>query len=861
MSAKYKRIRQTDESLPAPLRWLTRAFSSITLSVTLLCMVAAYGVLGSLPVYFMAIGAAWLVVVVVVMGTMIAGCVQISRDPKRSKRSKTVICLLGLAGAVGMTIGVCGAVYGWIDAMPVFLKHKATIIYRLPAIEMNETEFFGWWPLQLILLLFVVNLIWATIRRIEFSIPRLGVLTVHTGIVVTALGSVFYSQLKVEGDMFIVRSDLPGGRSVSFFYDRKMPAMFVSVDSTPAMQFALPELPRYNDYAAGELAIKLHEKPGFVDRFSKDLRITIPGFYAYAEFEQMWVESPPPPPESSPKSSPEVPSEVSSKSAPEVSPPRKVQTHGAGLGTSLQTYRKPSSLDPTKLPTVQQKPPAAGQKLPGTAALVVAMGDAEAPSDGPRFTMPADRPAERMIEDDRFAVEYLHAPSRQRLMDLMAQTPVNAKHALLVEVPSQNYRGVVAIEPGLSFDVGETGYAITVEEIGPYELPFVTEGYRGAADTHARLSITRPGPSKPIQRYALHRYPERSQDFVEGQRGDPALDIRTVYLDQSKIQVHLITAPPPTASAGEVPAIESANAHAEGLWVLLRVAGIKPIFSPLTEGKMPLVNPSRANAWMHVVDRLEHAVEVQQPRITAKALRDPKIEGTYEKAIVQVRVEVDLRDEDFKLTGETFSQTVMLRQMPYLEQRGGEMQPATVVVPGYGTVEIAFGRRRQNLPFAVAMTDFEMTPYPGSTIPRDFQSDLLIYRVDEDGLAAGAPDRFSPRLNNPATVYSPHTSLQLRRIKLSQAGWDPGDPNTSAAMKKRRDDNGRLINQQRFTILGVGNNVGIRVIALGGILVAIGIPWAFYVKPWMIKRKAKKFNASLKARQAATSEPLAAKHG
>lgn len=786
MSAKYKKIKQADEALPAPLRWLTRAFSSITLSVFLLIGVAIYGALGSVPVYFMLVGLAWLVIFGGLVGAVGWGSVKIANRPHWTARRKLLIGGLALLGTIAAASALCWEAYLLIDAMPIFVEHKATVIYRLPAIEMNETEFFGWWPLQILLLLFVINMVWATVRRIEFSLPRLGVLTVHTGIVTMALGSVFYSQLKVEGDMFIVRSDLPGARPVSHFYDRKMPAMFVSVDRAPAVQFELPELPRYNDYAPGELDIKLHEKPGFTDRFGDDLRLTIPGFIAYGELESTWVEAP------------------------------------AAPGNQ-------------------------GIPLPGTGpALTLAMGDQDASGDGPRFTLPAARPADRVLENEGWAVEYLHAPSAQRLNDLMSEAPVGARHALRVEIPAKNYRQVWAITPGDAFDVGDTGYRIAVEEIGPYGLPFVTEGYRGAADTQTTLRITRPGPVKPLQRFALHRYPERTQDFVDGNRGDPAPDIRTTYLDQSKIQVHLFTDPPPPEvfpAIADVPSelVEQAG----GLWVLLRIAGIKPVISPLVEGKLPLVDPTRDSAWLHVVDRLEHAVPAQQPVVTPKALRDPKIEGTYEKALVPVLVEADLRDENFELTGETFSQTVTLRQMPYLEQQGGEMRPQTVSVPGYGNVEVSFSRRRLALPFAVAMTDFEMTPYAGSDIPRDFQSDLLVYPVDDSGQPDGAPERYFPRLNNPAVVRAQDAPLRLSKIKLSQAGWDPGDPETSPRDKQLRDEQGRFINQQRFTILGVGNNVGVRVVALGGVLIALGIPWAFYVKPWMIKRRAKKFNASL----------------
>ncbi len=793
MSAKYKRVKQADLALPAPLRWLTRAFSSITLSVCLLILVALYGAAGSMPFYFLLIGVVWAMILAGLVAALVTIGVKLGQQSAWSGIKKLLVGSVGLIGSIGLAVLLASQSYALIDSLPVFEQHKATKVYKLPAIEMNETEFFGWWPLQVILLLFVVNMVWATIRRIEFSIPRLGVLTVHTGIVTMALGSVFYSQLKLEGDMFIVRSDLPGARPVSHFYDRKMPAMFVSVDRAPSVQFELPELPRYNEYPIGDLDIKLHDKPGFADRFGDDLRITIPGFIAYGELEPVWLDAP-----------------------------------------------------------AETAPPGAGP------ALTLAMGDKDEPGEGPRFTLTAARPADRVMEDAGWSLEYLHAPSAQRLRDLMAQTPMRARHALLIEVPGQNFREVREISAGDAFDVGDTGYRIVVEDVGPYGLPFVTDGYAGATDTHALLNIARPGPVKPLQRYALHRYPERTQDFVDGQRGDPDPGIRTTYLDQSKIQVHLITSPPPEVidAMEQVPA--EVIEQADGLWVLLRVAGIKPILSPLAEGKMPLVDPSRPNAWVHVVERFERAVRAQQPTVTPRELRDPKIEGTYEKALVPVRVEYDLRDENFELTGETFSQTVTLRQMPYLEQQGDEMRPQFVSVPGYGNVEIAFGRRRMQLPFAVAMTDFAMTPYPGSDIPQDFQSELLIYPIDGSGQADGTPDRASPRMNHPVVHRTADVQLPLRKIKLSQAGWDPGDPTTSAADKLLRDEQGRFLNQQRFTILGVGNNVGIRVIALGGFLVAIGIPYAFYVKPWMIKRRAKQLAASVVKSKANKADRLLA---
>jgi len=132
----------------------------------------------------------------------------------------------------------------------------------------------------------------------------------------------------------------------------------------------------------------------------------------------------------------------------------------------------------------------------------------------------------------------------------------------------------------------------------------------------------------------------------------------------------------------------------------------------------------------------------------------------------------------------------------------------------------------------------------------------LVYPVDDQGQPDGLPQRARPHLNNPVVQRTAGAPFNLRRIKLSQAGWDPGDPQTPAAVKAQRDAAGRFVNQQRFTILGVGNNVGIRVIAAGAVLMTLGIPWAFYLKPWLIRRGvAKRTARAAAARQANPDAP------
>jgi hypothetical protein len=779
MSAKYRKVKQADESLPAPLRWLTRAFSSITLSVILLTGVSIYGALGSLPVFFWVVGLAYLAMVVVVgLPTffVLRGLLH-HRSLTGWVRGLMVAGLL-ISSILAIVAG-CILSYRMATGWDALMRHKATVLHRLPALEMSAPEFYAWWPLQLMLALFIMNMIWATIRRIEFKFVNLGVLTVHTGIVIMALGSVLYGQLKIEGDMFLMRQDL-GGVPVAHFYDRNMPALFLSVDNAPEAGFPLPELPRYHDYALGQLEIDLHDRPEFESLMGDMLRVSIPGFYAYAELAQKWVEA----------------DELAGSTTPHLGP-----------------------------------------------AITLRSGDRDGPHSGDQpQTLVAGLPAKRVVGNTGFAIEYLHNPSEERL-DVLRDKAIGA-HVLRVEIPEADFAESLVVTSNTGYDLGETGYTLEVTDIGPYAMPFISEGYREASDTQATVRIR--GNGKDFTRIALHRYPERSQDFVKtgepgegpmGTRRDPDPAIKVSYLDNTVQQYRLVT------STESLESRQPGGPIQAGIRLLCRIPGIEPFEVELPEAKFP-VGTMEQPIWLHLVERYNQAVPTREPVPLPPAMRDPQIEGTYEQAVIPVRIEYDLHDENLKPTGETFSRTVYLRQMPYVEQPEGELQPARLAIPGYGTLKIAFGRERHGLPFAVELAGFEMTPYPGSDIPRDFSSDLIITRL-EDGRLTNQMTEHKPRLNNPVVYRSPGAPLATKKIKLSQAGWDPGDPQMSEADLQQRDASGQFINQQRFSILGVGNNVGIRIIAFGLILVVLGIPWAFYIKPWLVRRKARKFNASL----------------
>src|SRR5262249_5367993 len=92
------------------------------------------------------------------------------------------------------------------------------------------------------------------------------------------------------------------------------------------------------------------------------------------------------------------------------------------------------------------------------------------------------------------------------------------------------------------------------------------------------------------------------------------------------------------------------------------------------------------------------------------------------------------------------------------------------------------------------------------------------------------------------------------QYKFSQAGWDQAGWRESEAAVARGEMKRPVA---RFTILGGGNNPGIYIIAAGAVMMSIGIPWAFYLKPWLVQRQKKRIQAQL-ARERASSVPRAA---
>lgn len=107
-----------------------------------------------------------------------------------------------------MSVGSAGIVY---PTHPNLLHPDAWTYAQLRQwrpFEMTEFEWFHWWPFDVLIVLLCLNMTTTTLRRIPFSTINLGVWMIHTGIIMLALGSVYYFATKIEGDAPVARRAL-----------------------------------------------------------------------------------------------------------------------------------------------------------------------------------------------------------------------------------------------------------------------------------------------------------------------------------------------------------------------------------------------------------------------------------------------------------------------------------------------------------------------------------------------------------------------------------------------------------------------------------------------------------------------------
>ena len=899
MSEKARRSRAWDDAnLQGPLLWpvkqLLRAFSSITLAVILLVSVAVYGATASIPVGLLVLGLTYAIYGLTILAAIVllAGLpawllhrsLKASRGAgKRSSREFVApfAALLVLAPlAVFLWYRFAWPALHYDPAIGTGLKlfadfvyeYKSVTIRRLPGVEMSELEYYSWWPLRVILLVFVVNMVTATVRRIDFNFKNIGVLTVHTGIVTIALGSIYYSGLKLEGDTLLLagpvdpEKGLPGvGPSQDIFYDNTDVSLWVSQDRGWE-QRQLSSVPRYNNYnlsaisglsawetsrrhapwhhdhasdktgAYGEhnhapsrdLSLAVPHKadlaggvPTLVD---SDLRFRIVGYCYYAEAVTDWIKV--------------DPAQQRGVSSEPDNPLRIVFLH-SGLPDEKGVV---SEADPVFAYTLLPAIPAQRLSTRFDGEQPVLSVEYTQANAGPGSAMPA-----------------------QRWQDLAEPLPEDTTHALVIELPGTDgtpTRTVAPVSVGQSIKVGD--FAVRLDELhAKPPFPIITKGYEKATSAVAVVSITPPASineGKPFTRYVYSRFPEINQDIMgtreDGRpiRSSANPSIRVAFIEADHLAVYFDE---PQGASGQVRAIVRQPGG--------KVRVIDDL-SKTDQGALASASPDTEGLWLrNAVDKLSfrvgarwaNAMQVDRPSPVPSIDQNKEDVGTHGKAMLAVEV---------TSTAPSLQGWKQVTWLPFSRYMGmGLGNERTLATPDGRFLTLSFGRTVHRFPtFALQLMDFQMIAYDHRGSPRDYQSVVRVSPMTDMGQRPEfksyehvtklneplmAPFNFSEDRGLLANIFGRLASgLSPHQFKLSQAGWDQSGWNQTQAQA----DAGQIPRPYaKFTILGVGNNPGIHVIALGSILMGMGIPWAFYVKPWLVQRERKRLQELARARPAA----------
>lgn len=858
MSLKWQRVKAWDDAFFPPWAWpakvLLRTFSSITLAVILLSGVVLYGILASVPIGMLALIPTWLIYaasfIIAVGGVTSLAMVGLAGPTRPLPRAGRFA--LRFLAAVGVAVLAAWAytrfVWPHLEYHPpsegvratgfrlfadFAAAYQSTTLRRLPGVEMTELEFYSAWPMRLLLLLFVLNMVVATVRRIAFEFVNIGVLTVHTGIVLIALGSIYYSTNKREGDMLLPAgaADDSGnpapGPPVGFFYDNTQTVLIVDQWRGPE-QRRLTHLPRYNDYnldaAAGQsvwdalgrtferaapdggsLDAPIEAWRGPTPLVDPDIQFRMVGYASYAQPQTDWVRV--------------NPAESAALLTGRLNPLRVV---------NLAAVLPESPNQPTRVPFFFL-PAMPAHRVADTPAFAI---EYLAPDAGALATgLPEDPTAALSLPDAGLWGLWVRVPGAPTLPEGPESPPATTPGAL-GDSPATGL--LWTVEPGRILEVA--GYRLEITDISPEPpFPIVTEGYRGATSPVAQVRITPPASAdaQPYTRWVYARYPEINQDLLElspqqmadGMQGrrdaDPALDIRLI--DASKLQVTIREALTP--------------ARAGAVTIRQRGGGVRTIDVPDLARPFEILQ----GVTLELSDAWPHAEAFERPVPIPTTEQDRQTIGTHQNAMVAIEVSIQGRPN--------WRQVVWLAFTQYADLQGDRAKD--VVLPDGRRLRLMFGRLQHRLPgFRVGLLDFEMLAYDHRGAPRDYQSRVRVEPlIDAQGRAAFEPFDHVTKLNAPLTapfLWDPRrpliqniagrlaAGLDPDQFKFSQAGWDSEGWRESQSAA----DQGLLPRPiARFTILGVGNNPGIHVIALGGILMALGIPWAFYVKPWLVRRR------------------------
>lgn len=352
----------------------------------------------------------------------------------------------------------------------------------------------------------------------------------------------------------------------------------------------------------------------------------------------------------------------------------------------------------------------------------------------------------------------------------------------LAEMPLADVldRGPVGV-PGSDYKV-----SLRSQDVLP-NFPLLSPALRGREDDVAIVRVD--GPEQSFTRLVYSQFEDQSTDMDEATHAPlpaPAdADLVIRYVDPASEGILLLAGP----------------TEDDGCDIVWTRADGTQTHRAARVGEAVLL--SDQSAPLRIDSLIARAAPDVRPRIVPTDQRMPRQRVGDSQSLLEVEVRdgsqaqrVWLPFNQYAFEDETFA---------YPERFAfGSYAPRAIRLADGRILELMYSRQRRYLPSAVALDRFVLDTHPGGTRERDF---ISLVRFYDDGHWSEPREI---RSNQPGE----HAGLWF-----FQAEWDP--------------------EHQALTVLGVGNRKAILPMLLGVCLSIAGMAYAFYVKPAILRRRAR----------------------
>jgi hypothetical protein len=401
-----------------------------------------------------------------------------------------------------------------------------------------------------------------------------------------------------------------------------------------------------------------------------------------------------------------------------------------------------------------------------------------------------------------------------------------------IDAKVNGYSQQLFVQVGGTYTLGNTGYSFTVESFNP-AFPMSGTGELVQALT-LRVTSKAPAVKREFRRMILGGRALQTDFALNVAGAGPMGKRQKAPLDNDLVLLYTLNDP------YQLLPLEGREKHtlitssAAGIVDIAAGAGEGTVVRDLpSTGGQILIAPAEDDA-SHTpfalnVDRKEHLRKNQSVVEVPSVQRDRE---TGQAGIFQV-----LR---VRVTSGKWSKDVLVPYSQYVAEEswndsatqdgrtvaGSEM----IEIPGaHAALQLRLGQEYDWLPARLTLDRFDAVPYDGmgstgSSLMRDFCSTLTI----EDH-RTGEKTTDVAHMNHP--VYFGDGSWLF-----FQAQWDPEG--------------------QRWTILGVGNRPGVPVMIGGCVMIVVGVLYAFYVKPVIIRRMKEKAIRKAGEKKASVEMPV-----